>query len=494
MTCISSKITYIIEEMDTTKLSKTELLAKCQELGITNCKSKNKGDLIKLLESKNLKKNAILQKKLVIEEDNDECHNNEGDNTGDNTILNTDEQNLQIFENDTSSLLDLFTSNKEFIELMCKDVDIVNLIDKNYTRSVNSNKNIYNFIYSYLNGIKMIHQDYKNFNYTVYNNIISNNKIKILWGNCLDRLKEFPNESVGLMCTSPPYYNARDYSIWPNLDEYLNFMTLVIKECYRILDNHRVFVFNISDVVDNDNLNDIKCWGERKIPLPSYFVKIFEECGFTYVDDIIWDKGEVQSSRHKNKSTPYPFYQYPINCYEHILIFHKHRLEKDIRYPCSICGSLNVKTNSYTYKGLRSWECCNPNCQRSDSDRGKRFSLKTIITQDEDKQKQNIIPSDFVDNWRRDIHKLTPVIKINNKKENKHGHTAPFPFEIPEMATRYYSYEGDVVLDMFGGSFTTAIQATKLNRIGVGIELRKDLFEQCIKTNIESHDCEYSEL
>ena len=219
MTCISSKITYIIEEMDTTKLSKTELLAKCQELGITNCKSKNKGDLIKLLESKNLKKNAILQKKLVIEEDNDECHNNEGDNTGDNTILNTDEQNLQIFENDTSSLLDLFTSNKEFIELMCKDVDIVNLIDKNYTRSVNSNKNIYNFIYSYLNGIKMIHQDYKNFNYTVYNNIISNNKIKILWGNCLDRLKEFPNESVGLMCTSPPYYNARDYSIWPNLDE-----------------------------------------------------------------------------------------------------------------------------------------------------------------------------------------------------------------------------------------------------------------------------------
>lgn len=489
MTCISSKITYITEEMDITKLSKTELLAKCQELGITNCKSKNKGDLIKLLDTKRLQTNTILQKKLVIEEDNDEY-----DNKDDNTILNKDEQSLQIFKNDTSSLLDLFTSNKEFIELMCKDVDIVNLIDKNYTRSVNSNKNIYNFIYSYLNGIKMIHQDYKNFNYTVYNNIISNNKIKILWGNCLDRLKEFPNESVGLMCTSPPYYNARDYSIWPNLDEYLNFMTLVIKECYRILDNHRVFVFNISDVVDNDNLNDIKCWGERKIPLPSYFVKIFEECGFTYVDDIIWDKGEVQSSRHKNKSTPYPFYQYPINCYEHILIFHKHRLEKDIRYPCSICGSLNVKTNSYTYKGLRSWECCNPNCQRSDSGRGKRFSLKTIITQHEDKQKQNIIPSNFVDNWRRDIHKLTPVIKINNKKENKHGHTAPFPFEIPEMATRYYSYEGDVVLDMFGGSFTTAIQANKLNRIGVGIELRKDLFEECIKTNIESHDCEYSEL
>ena len=89
---------------------------------------------------------------------------------------------------------------------------------------------------------------------------------------------------------------------------------------------------------------------------------------------------------------------------------------------------------------------------------------------------------------------MTPVIKINGKKENKLGHTAPYPFEIPEMAIRYYSYEGDVVLDMFGGSFTTAIEAYKLNRIGVGIELRKDLFEECIKKNITNNECEYEEI
>jgi DNA modification methylase len=296
------------------------------------------------------------------------------------------------------------------------------------------------------------------------------------------------------MCTSPPYYNARDYSTWENLQQYLDFMTEVIKECYRVLDNHRVFVFNVSDIVGNDNMHKIKCWGERKIPLPAYFIKIFEDCGFTYVDDIVWDKGEVQSSRHKNKNTPYPFYQYPLNCYEHILIFHKHRLEKDVRYPCSSCGSLNVKSNSYTYKGLRSWECCNPNCNRSESDRGKRFSLKTIITQDETNQRKNIIAEEFIDKWRRDIHRLNPVIKINNKKENKIGHTAPFPIDIPEMAIRYYSYEGDVVLDMFGGSFTTAIAAYQLKRIGVGIELRKDLFEECIKTNMYNHKCEYEDI
>ena len=62
------------------------------------------------------------------------------------------------------------------------------------------------------------------------------------------------------------------------------------------------------------------------------------------------------------------------------------------------------------------------------------------------------------------------------------------------MAIRYYSYEGDIVLDMFAGSFTTAIQAYKLNRIGVGIELRKDLFEECIKNNIEKCECKYFEI
>lgn len=457
------------------ELSKKDLLIKCQELGITKCKSKNKEELIELISKKEVLKEEDIE--FIVEEYKGEEESKEEDKGESESVL-----------------IDLFESNLEFLKSSISDPDIIQRIRDHYQQSHVKNDNIYNFIYSYIHGMKLLHQDYQHFNYSLYQSVMLNKSIKIVWGNCLDRLKQFPNESVGLMCTSPPYYNARDYSTWPNLNEYLSFMTEVIKECYRVLDNHRVFVFNISDVVDNDGLNEIKCWGERKIPLPSYFIKIFEDCGFTFVDDIIWDKGEVQSSRHKNKSTPYPFYQYPLNCYEHILVFHKHRLEKDVKYPCSVCGSLNVKSNSYTYKGLRSWECSNPNCSRSENDRGKRFSLKTIITQDERRQQKNIIPGEFVDNWRRDIHRLTPVIKINGKKENKLGHTAPYPFEIPEMAIRYYSYEGDLVLDMFGGSFTTAIQAYKLNRIGVGIELRKDLFEECIKNNMEAHQCEYTEL
>ena len=61
-----NKILCNMEEMDLTKLSKQELLVKCEELGITKCKSKNKGDLIDLINSKQPKKKV----ELIIE-DND---------------------------------------------------------------------------------------------------------------------------------------------------------------------------------------------------------------------------------------------------------------------------------------------------------------------------------------------------------------------------------------------------------------------------------------
>jgi DNA (cytosine-5)-methyltransferase 1 len=62
----NNSIVCNIEEMDLTKLSKQELLVKCEELGITKCKSKNKGDLIDLINSKMQPKKKV---ELIIEDD-----------------------------------------------------------------------------------------------------------------------------------------------------------------------------------------------------------------------------------------------------------------------------------------------------------------------------------------------------------------------------------------------------------------------------------------
>jgi DNA adenine methylase len=67
MTDFCINITYINKEMDLTKLLKTELFEKCEALGIKNYKSKNKGELINLINFKIQSKQKV---ELIIEDDN----------------------------------------------------------------------------------------------------------------------------------------------------------------------------------------------------------------------------------------------------------------------------------------------------------------------------------------------------------------------------------------------------------------------------------------
>ncbi|MDI9355488.1 MAG: DNA methyltransferase [Chitinophagaceae bacterium] len=372
-------------------------------------------------------------------------------------------------------------SNKEYFDECIEKVSFL----KEYT---NTKEIIDSFIKIYIDLVKQDYQNqYKKINKKLVDFLeAKDDGIKIIWGNCLEAMRGMKSESIHVMVTSPPYYNAREYSQWKNLNNYLDDMRLIIREAYRVLDNHRVFVFNVGDIFDNDNIATTSTWGKRRIPLGAYFTKIFEEEGFTFVDDFIWDKGEVQSERHKNGNKPYPFYQYPMNCYEHIFIFHKHRNDAT-RYPCPVCGCLKVNGNAYSEIGIKSWECKNLECfERSEANRGKRFSLKTITTQGRQEEKF-AIEKEYIKKWRRDIIKINPVIKINSKGENTLGHTAPFPAEIPEFAVQMYSYPNEYVLDPFGGSFTSVITAKQFGRIGVGIELNKEMFKKSSMQNLKKH-------
>lgn len=335
----------------------------------------------------------------------------------------------------------------------------------------------------YYDFVKFNYQQQQKYNIELDNFISNKNETqKVIWGDCLSVLQQLKTESIHCMITSPPYYNVRDYAQWNNINDYLNDMETIIRECYRVLDNHRVFVFNVGDVFDNDNLTTTSTWGKRRLPLGAYFITLFEKVGFTFVDDIIWDKGEVQSQRHKNGDKPFPFFQYPMNCYEHILVFHKHRND-NTRYPCPVCGCLMVNGNAYSEIGIKSWECKNKDCfARSAANRGKRFSAKTYFTQNTKLNNENTIDKDFIYSWRRDIKKINPVIKINSKGENLLGHTAPFPREIPEFAIQMFSYKNEIVLDPFSGIGTSLRTAGELGRIGIGIE--RDL---SLKDNVRKY-------
>jgi len=63
------------------------------------------------------------------------------------------------------------------------------------------------------------------------------------------------------------------------------------------------------------------------------------------------------------------------------------------------------------------------------------------------------------------------VWSFGSESARKIGHPAPYPVELPSRCIKLYTFEGDVVLDPFIGSGTTAVSAKALGRHYVGYEV-----------------------
>jgi site-specific DNA-methyltransferase (adenine-specific) len=73
---------------------------------------------------------------------------------------------------------------------------------------------------------------------------------------------------------------------------------------------------------------------------------------------------------------------------------------------------------------------------------------------------------------RDDFLELTKSVwQFPTESASRVGHPAPFPVELPRRLMELYTFEGDVVLDPFMGSGTTALAALDTGRHYVGYEL-----------------------
>jgi len=245
---------------------------------------------------------------------------------------------------------------------------------------------------------------------------------QIIHGDCKDVLKTFQDEFLHLTCTSPPYYNARDYSTWETYKDYISFLKDVFKEVYRVTKQGRMCVVNLSPVIE---ARQSRSHESTRLAIPFHFFSLMEDIGWKYIDDIVWVKPEGAAINRNGG-------------------FYQHR--KPVAYKPNL-----VTETIFVFQ------------------KPSPFLIDKVVRSYEG---QILDQSLVKDNYER-----SNVWKINPEISSKHS--APFPKELSDKIVSYYSYVGDIVLDPFIGSGTTAISSIELKRNYIGIEIHKEYVDMC---------------
>lgn len=236
---------------------------------------------------------------------------------------------------------------------------------------------------------------------------------------CVKGMEKLPNESIDLTITSPPYDELRTYNgfSW-NFEE-------TAKQLYRITKNGGVLVWVVND--QTRKYNETGTSFKQAL--------YFQSIGFNLFDTMIWFKpNQFQfGSKISYKQS-----------FEYMFVFSKGKpktihLLNDIPSKCAGQSTTGV--------------------QKSKGGIERGYKREFIVPKT--KKRDNV--------W-----------SINVSSE-KNGHPAAFPEKLVTDHILSWSDEGDIVLDCFMGSGTTAISCINNNRNYIGFELSKEYCGICEK-------------
>ena len=250
--------------------------------------------------------------------------------------------------------------------------------------------------------------------------------------NALDFCQSLPSESIKLIITSPPYNIGKEYETRKNIDEYIDGLTPMLTEFYRILSSDGSLCWQTGNYVENGEV----------FPLDIYFYPYFKKLGLQLRNRIIWHFGHGLhcSKRFSGR-------------YETILWFTKSdhytfNLD-DVRIPSKYPGKRYFKGEK---KGQISG---NPN--------GKNPEDVWEMTVDR-----------LIDDWDEQIWDI-PNVKNNHPE--KVNHPCQFPVELVERCVLALSNPEDIVYDPFAGVGSSLIAALKNGRRAYGTDLESKYVE-----------------
>jgi len=267
-------------------------------------------------------------------------------------------------------------------------------------------------------------------------------KTDIYLGDCKDVLKKLPENTVDLIVTSPPYADQRVHTyggIKPS--EYVTWFLPITQELLRVLKPTGTFVLNIKEKVQD---------GERSTYVLELILEMRKQ-GWLWTEEFIWHKKNCYPGKWPNRFR---------DAWERLLQFNKTKkfnmYQESVMVPVGNWAKTRLNNLSQTDK------------QRDNSKVGSGFGKN-------------------ISNWvGRELTYPTNVLYLATECSNKQ-HSAAFPSELPEWFIKLFTQEGDIVLDPFMGSGTTNLEALKLHRNSIGIEIQPEYYEM-VKNKISNNN------
>ena len=251
-------------------------------------------------------------------------------------------------------------------------------------------------------------------------------KAEIKHGDCLEILREYPDNTFDLIVTSPPYADRRKHTyggIPP--EKYVEWFLPRSEQFLRVLKLTGTFILNIKEKAEN---------GERHTFVLELILALRKQ-GWLWTEEFIWHKKNCYPGKWPNRFR---------DAWERCLQFNKTRQFK--------MNQEAVMVPMGNWREARLKSLGRNDIVRFDSQVGSGFG-------------KNIA------NWiGRDKAYPTNVLHLATECGNK-SHSAAFPQELPEWFIKLFTDEGDLVLDPFVGSGTTCAAAQHLRRNSVGIEV-----------------------
>ncbi len=255
------------------------------------------------------------------------------------------------------------------------------------------------------------------------------NPDSIIHGDCLAVLKELKANSVDLIVTSPPYADSRieAYGGAPP-HQYVRWFVPRAKEMLRVLKPTGSFVLNIKERV-------VDC--ERHTYVIDLILEMKQQ-GWLWTEEYIWHKKNCYPGKWSNRFR---------DSWERLLHFTKSK--KFNMYQ----DEVKIDVGDWAKSRLRNLSAIDQ--MRDESKVKSGFGKK-------------------VSNWvGRDKVYPSNVLHLATECSNR-NHSATFPRAIPEWFIKLFTKPGDLVLDPFSGSGTTALAAAELDRHYMGIELKEE--------------------